>query len=183
MIQVFRDCYSAEAMNTKVFGTLRLWLRTLLDLVQTAPKEHLENLRKEDFMNNLRRDAIAFIGCVAIIVLAFSLLTYGRKHEVAPILIFGYALDALVTTGVLGNLIVFLLVKVTKANPLRIALWTFLVVNAVPAVLLAFIGGRLSPQFRVGATLVGYALSFAFWYGVHWLWAQSKGTRQLAVSK
>jgi hypothetical protein len=183
MLQVFRDCYRAEQARTNAFGTLRLWLRMLFDLGRTAPKEQFENLRKEDSMNNLRRDMIALIGCAAIVVLAFALLTYGRKHEVAPILIFGYALDALVTTGVLGNLIVFLLVKVTKLNPLRVALWTFLIVNAVPALVLAIVGGRLSPQFRVGATLAGYVVSFIFWCGVHWLWAQSKSDGRLAVSK
>lgn len=183
MLQLFRDCYGAEKRRLDPFGGLRLWLRTLLDLGRTAPLEHFDNLRKEDSMNNLRRDAVALIGCLAIIILAFALLTYGRKHEVAPILIFGFVLDALVTTGVVGNLVVFLLVKLTKFNPLRIALWTFLVVNALPALILTMIGGRLSPQFRVGATLVGYAVSFVFWYGVHWLWAQSKGDAQLSVSR
>ena len=183
MIQLFRDCHQDVRAAPNAFGNWRLWLRTLLDLARTAPVEHLEQLRKEHpFMRNLRSDAMALIGCIAIIVAAFFLLTYGRKHEVSSILIFGYALDALVTTGVIGNLIVFLLVKITRLKPLRIAFWTFLVINAVPALLLAFVGGRLSPNFKVGATLLGYVVSFLFWLGVHYLWAQFKNDKPLAVS-
>jgi len=183
MIQLFRDCHREVRTAPDAFGNWRLWLRTLLDLARTAPAEHLEHLGKEHlFMRNLRSDAVALIGCIAIIVAAFFLLTYGRKHEVSSILIFGYALDALVTTGVIGNLIVFLLVKITRLKPLRIAFWTFLVINAVPALLLAFVGGRLSPNFKVGATLLGYVVSFLFWLGVHYLWAQFKNDKPLAVS-
>ena len=133
-------------------------------------------------MRKLRSDALALLGCLAIIVAAFFLLTYGRRHEVSAILIFGYALDALVTTGLVGNLIVFLLVKITRLKPLRIAFWTFLIVNAVPALALAFVGGRLSPNFKAGATLLGYVISLLFWMGVHYLWAQFKNDKLLAVS-
>ena len=41
----------------------RLWLRTLVDLVLTAPREHLEKIRKENkFMRNLRTDLFAIGG-------------------------------------------------------------------------------------------------------------------------
>jgi hypothetical protein len=183
MVQLFRDCHRAVGRESRSFGNSRLWFRTLVDLARTAPAEHLEHLRKENtFMRNLRSDALALLGFIAIIVAAFFLLTYGRKHEVSSILIFGYALDALVTTGVVGNLIVFLLVKITRLKPLRIAFWTFLIINAVPALALAFVGGRLSPNFKVGATLLGYVVSFLFWMGVHYLWAQFRNDKPLAVS-
>jgi hypothetical protein len=84
-----------------------------------------------------------------------------------------------VTVGVIGNLIVFLLVKTTRLNPLRIALWTFLVVDAVLVVLLAITVGRSDPQFRLGSVLIGYVVSFLFWFGLHWMWSKSNG--QLAV--
>ena len=152
-----------------------MWLRTLLDLIESVPKEQLENLRKENsLMKNLRNDALALCGCIAIIVLALVLLTYGRNHNVSAILFFGYALDAVVTTGVIGNLIVFLLVKMTRLNPLRIALWTFLVVHVTPVLLLAVVGSRIDPQFRFGSVLIGYVVSFLFWFGVHWIWSQTR---------
>jgi len=183
MVQVFRDCYRTEEKKNGLFVTGRFWLFTIWDLARAAPKEHLDNLGKgNSLMNNLRRDALALLGCIAIIAVAFLLLSYGRRHEVSAILMFGYALDAIVTTGVVGNLIVFLLVKFTKLNPVRIALWVFLVVHAIPAILLAVLGSRIDPQFRLAATMTGYAISFVFWFGLHWLWVKSKGSPELALS-
>ncbi len=175
MAQVFRDLYRTAQKNRSQLGLLRFWLSTLSDSFQSALKEHSENLGKEgSFMKNLRRDAVAVLGCVAIIVIAFALLDYGRRHEVSSILMFGYVLDAVVVTGVVGNLIVFLLVKTTRLNPLRTALWTFLVVTTLPVVLAAIIGNRMSPDLGVPPTLVGYVVSFLFWFGLHWAWAQSQ---------
>jgi len=108
------------------------------------------------------------------------LLSYGRKHEVASILLFGYALDALVTVGIVGNLIVFLLVKTTRLNPLRTAFWTLLIINGALLLVTVFIGNRVGGQFRIGSVVVGYLVSFAFWFSLHWIWAKGKG--QLAVS-
>lgn len=180
MAQLFRDCCRDDTRDNRS-GLWRLWLRTLFDVVQTVPKEHLEKLRKgNSFMKRLRNDAPALFGCVGIIVIAFVLLTYGRKHEVASILLFGYALDAVVTAGVIGNLIVFLLVKTTRLNSLRIALWTFLAINAALLFIAVLIGNRVDPQFRLVSVLVGYIVSFLFWFGLHWMWGKSSGP--LAVS-
>jgi len=175
MVQLFRDCCRDDVRDSSR-GLWRLWLLTLLDLVQTAPKEHLDNLRKENsVMKNLRHDALALFGCIGIIVIAFALLTYGRKHEVASILVFGHALDAMVTAGVIGNLIVFLLAKTTRLNSLRVALWTFLVIHGVLLFISVMIGIRVQPQFPFGAVLIGYIVSFLFWFGLHWIWGKSSG--------
>ena len=150
----------------------RLWLRTLFDLVRTAPREHLEKIKKENkFMRNLRTDLFAIGGCVLIIIAAMLLLNYGRSHEVSSILLFGHVLDALVFTGVLGNLIVFLLVKLTSLRPLRVAFWTFLIVSLVPALALTVIAGAGNSKISAPNVLVGYLVSFLFWYGLHWLWS------------
>jgi len=119
---------------------------------------------------NRRSDAIALLGCVGIIVIAFLLLSYGRRNDVASILLFGYVLDALVTTGVIGNLIVFVLTKTTKLDPLRIALWTFAVVHAVPLLFVVVVISRNDPRFNLAATVVGYLVSFAIWAGLHFAW-------------
>ena len=173
MTQVFRDSHRARRRQAGRLGLLSLWLQTLVDLIQSAPQEHFDNFGKENsFMNNLRRDALAVVGCLAIIVIAFFLLKYGRSNNVGSILLFGYILDAVITTGLVGNLIVFILVKATRRNPLRVALWTFLIVHAVPAILLLLVGSRIDPQFSVAGVAVGYVVSFLFWYGLHWMWAQ-----------
>jgi len=182
MAQLFRDCYLAEKRTSGPLGVWRLWLLTFFDLLKTAPKEHLEKLGKENsLMNNLRKDALAVAGSVVIIIVAFLLLSYGRKHEVTPILVFGRSLDALITAGIIGNLMVFVLVKATKFNPLRIALWTFLVTHAVLFLVAMLIGSRVDPQFKLGSLLIGYVVSFLFWFGLHWIWSKSKAATQPAI--
>lgn len=174
MAQLFRDCYCAEKSRGGLQRLALFWFRTLLDFIRTLPQEHLDNLGKENRMKNATRDAVALLGCIGIILAAFLLLSYGRKHEASSILMFGNVLDALVVTGAIGNLIVFLLVKTTRLDPVRVALCTFLVLNGLPAIVLAIVGSRIDPQFNMTATLVGYAASFIFWFGVHWVWSQTK---------
>jgi len=159
-----RDARTAAARR-------RLWLRTLVDLIFTAPREHLNNIRKENkFMRNLRSDLVAIGGCVLIIALALFLLSYGRSHQVSSILLFGYVLDAIAFTGLVGNLIVFLLVKLTSLRPLRVALWTFLIVTFVPAVAIVLLAGG-DPNFNSPSVVIGHVVSFFFWYGLHSLWS------------
>ena len=122
-------------------------------------------------MRNLRTDLFAIGGCVLIIIAAMLLLNYGRSHQVSSILLFGHVLDALAFTGLLGNLIVFLLIKLTSLRPLRVAFWTFLVVTLVPALALTAIAATGDPNFNAPKILIAYVVSFFFWYGLHWLWS------------
>lgn len=173
MRQVFRDCcrgYCSEGARTRKLAGF--WLRTLLDLILTAAEERACRSGREGVLVNRRRDLTAVLGCVGIIVIAFLLLSYGRRNEVSSILLFGYILDALVFTGIVGNLVVFLLIKTTRFNPLRTALWTFAVVHAVPVIFIALIGGR-DPRFNVINVVVGYVVSFLIWTGLHWTWRMS----------
>jgi hypothetical protein len=179
MLTVFKDCYRMEQERG---GIYRLWARVLFDLIQSAPKEHFEKFRKENSrMKNLRNDAMALVGCLAIILVASVLLNYGRKHEVSAILFFGYILDALITTGVVGNLIVFLLVKTTRFNPLRIALWSFLAVSTALFLLAGVINSSVSSPSPLSAILISFVVSFLFWLGVHWAWAQRQNGQSLAT--
>jgi len=159
MVLLLLDC---QRDARTVAARRRLWLRTLVDLICTAPREHLNNLNKEKkFMRNLRSDLAAVGGCVLIIAVALFLLSYGRSHQVSSILLFGYVLDAIAFTGVLGNLIVFLLVKLTSLRPLRVALWTFLIVSLVPALAIVLIAGA-DPNFNAPSVVIGYVVSFFF---------------------
>src|SRR5262245_38620081 len=100
MIQVFRDCYRAEARS----GSLpSFWLRTLLDLVLSAAKEHADNSETKGAYMNRRSDTMVLLVAIGIIVIAFLLHRYGVRNNAAYISVFGYVLDALVSTGVVGN--------------------------------------------------------------------------------
>lgn len=182
MTQVFRDC-CREQTRQSATGLWVLWLNTVSDLFVSAPREHLENLRRENtLMANPQRTALALGTCLAITVIAFLLLSYGRSHEVSSILYFGRALDALVTAGVVGNLIVFLL-RLTKLDPLKTALWTMLVVNAILLILAWAISSRVDPQFSLPGVLIAYVVSFLFWLALHWLWSKPKGDGGLALNR
>src|SRR6185436_2722505 len=84
MLQVFRDCYRAEARSGWLPG---FWFRTLLDLVMTAAKERADSSGRDGVFMNRRSDAVALAVCVGIIVVAFLLLSYGKKNEIGSILL------------------------------------------------------------------------------------------------
>ena len=175
MRQTFRDCSYFEADRGTLIG---FWLRTLVDLVSTAAQERADNSGREGvFMNKMRRPALALLACVGIILVAFLLLDYGKRHEVSSILAFGYFLDALVVGGVIGNFFVFLLIKTTKLNPVRVAFATFGIVHAL-LLLLIFIIARSDPGgVNVNGTVLAHVASFLFWTALHWAWHR-RGMRQ-----
>lgn len=171
MTQLFRDCYR----DVESGGLVGFWLRMIYDVLRTAPRERLETLGKDsETMKNLKTDAIGFLACVAIIVAAFFLLDYGRKHEVTPILLVGSALDAIVTAGVISTLIIFPLVKFTRLSRFRTALWSLLIVNGALLLIATLIGNAVDPHFNFPWVLGGYLASFIFWLTIHWLWSQTK---------
>ena len=181
MVQLFEDCRRAEALGKSRLGMVHLWTRMLLDLAQSAPKQHLESLTKgNSIMKNFRQDSLAVLGCTAIIIIAALLL---RIEQVSSVLLVGYVLDALIVAGILGNLITFVLVKTTNLNALRTAFWILLAVNALPVMALAIIAGINNPQFNFAGVTLGYVSSFLFWFGLHWAWAKRKHSPHQAVVK
>ena len=117
----------------------------------------------------MNRNVLGMLGCVAIIVVAFLLLHYGRKYEVPSILAFGYILDALIVSGIIGNVIVFLLTKTTKLDPFRIALWTFATVHAALLLFIVLVISRVDPGFNV-FVVIAYPVSFLIWTALHFAW-------------
>ena len=171
MTQLFRDCYR----DVQSGAAVRFWLHIIFDVIRSAPRERWETLGKDsETMKNLKTDAIGLLACVAIIVVAFLLLGYGRKHGVTSILLFGYALDAIVTAGVIGNFIIFLLVKATHLSRFRTALWSLLIVNGGLLTIATFIGNSVDPQFNFARVLFGYLVSFILWLTIHWIWSQTQ---------
>ena len=175
MLQVFRDCYRAEASS----GSLpNFWLRTLLDLVLTAAKERADSTGRKGILMNRRSDAMALLGCIGIIVVAFLLHRYGVRNNFPYIAWFGYILDALIVTGVIGNFIVFLLSMTTKLNPVRTAVSVFAVVHAVLLLLIVVIS-RNGPSVNWAGVLIGYLVSFVIWVGLHFTWRMTNRNQAL----
>ncbi|HJU92050.1 MAG TPA: hypothetical protein VJ656_03860 [Pyrinomonadaceae bacterium] len=175
MLQVFRDCYRAEARARSLPS---FWLRTLLDLLLTAAKERADSIgRKETFMNR-RSDAMALLGCIGIIVIAFLLHRYGIRNNIPFHFWSGYILDALIVTGVIGNFIVFLLSKTTKLNPLRTAISVFAVVHLVLLLLIVVIS-RNGPPTNWAGVMIGYLVSYVFWVGLHFAWRMTNRNQAL----
>ncbi len=179
MVRVFRDSYR-ENSRANTGALFRFWLRTIDDLVSSAFRERTES--ENSFMNNLRKDLIAGLGAVIVIAVAFALLGYGRKNEVSSILFFGYFLDALATAGIIGNLVVFLLAKVTRLNPFRTALYTFVIVHAILVVVPVLLIGQNNPALNKGSILIGYLGSLLFWVGLHWMWSRTMRSSAVGVS-
>ena len=179
MTQLFRDCYR-EVPSGDWATSLHFWLHLIVDVIRTAPLERWATLRK-DRETMKKTDLIGLLACGAIIVGAFLLLGYGRKHEVASILIFGHALDAIVTAGVVSNLIILLLVKTKHLSQFRTALWSLLIVNGVLLVVGTLIGNAVDPRFNFPRLLVGYLVSFVFWLAIHWIWSQRTSATESAA--
>ena len=165
MLQVFRDSYRDEARA----GSLpSFWLRIVVDLASTAVKERVEGSQRRGVMNK-RSDALAILGCVGIIVIAFAVHRYAIRNNLPFIFWIGYILDALIVAGVIGNFIVFLLAKTTKLNPLRTAITVFAVVHGALLLLIVVISRSLGPTNWAGV-LIGYLVSYVIWVGLHFAW-------------
>jgi hypothetical protein len=172
MTQLFHDCYR-DIQRASLKSAIAFWRRIILDVIRTAPLERWEALgRRYKAMKNLKSDVIGLVACVAILVAAFLLFGYGRRHEVGTIWMF--ALDAIVTAGVVSNLIIFPLVMATRLSGFRTALWTLLLVNGALLLIAMLIGNRVDPAFNFSAVFVAYLVSFVFWLTFHWLRSQMR---------
>jgi hypothetical protein len=168
MTQVFCDCYRDS--NSR--GTVgELWLRVILDVLRTAPLERWETLRKGETMRNVKRDALGLLGCLAITAVALVLHRYMVTHGVGSAFLLGYTLDAIVTAGVIGNLIIFVLMMARRQSTFRTALWSLVIVNGA-LLLIAILLGILVGGFNFPAVIVAYVVSFFFWLTIHWIWSQ-----------
>ena len=180
MTQLFRDCYR-DSHSIGFIALVEFWLRLIADIVRTAPLERWEILRKGETMKNVKRDAIGLIACLIIIVLALLLLGYGRRNEASWFLLFGFALDAIVTAGVIANLIIFPLMMATRLSTFRTALWSLVAVNGALLLIATLIGSRVDPHFNFPAVLIAYVVSFLFWLTIHWIWSQIRTSANTAT--
>jgi hypothetical protein len=170
MTQLFRDCHR-DIQSGGLISAIAFWWRMIVDVIRTAPLERWEALeRRYTTMKNLKSDLIGLVACLAIIVVMFPLLGYVRKHE--AILMFGFALDAMISAGIVSNLIIFPLVILTRFSTFRSALWTLLAVNGALLLIATVIGSRVDPGFNFLIVFAAYLVSFAFWLAIHWVRSQ-----------
>lgn len=152
----------------------RLWGEALLDLLVSAPREHLGKLREGGgVMRTLRTIALA------LLVYAFTLLVvaplYARNVAELPGFV-NNLLDALISTGLVFNF-VFLVLTLTRwlegTRAVRAALVvTTLVVGALITLMVASLGApaRLNPWI-----VVAQVLSLLVWFTAHLWWVLRKG--------
>lgn len=172
MTQLFRDCYRDVQSDGLMSAIGFLW-RMILDVIRTAPLERWEALeRRYTTMKNLKNDLIGLVACLAIIAVTFVLFDYMRTHDVASIAMFGHALDAIITAGIISNLIIFPLVILTRLSAFRTALWTLLAVNGTLLLIATLIGNRVDSGFNFPKVFAAYLVSFAFWLAIHWVRSQ-----------
>jgi len=170
MTQLFRDCYR-DIQSDGLISAIAFWRRMILDVIRTAPLERWDALeRRYKTMKNLKSDLIGLVACLAIIVVMFPLLGFVRRHE--SILMFGFALDAMISAGIVSNLIIFPLVILTRFSTFRTALWTLLAVNGALLLIATLIGSRVDPGFNFLIVFAAYLVSFAFWLAIHWVRSQ-----------
>ena len=170
MTQVFCDCYR-DSNSRGLVTVLEFWPHVILDVIRTAPLERWETLGKGETMNNLKRDAIGLLACVAIIVVALLMHSFVLKTGFGLTFLLGYALDAIATAGIVGNLVIFVLMMATRHSTFRTALWSLLIVNGALLLLAILIGIRVG-GFNMPGVVLSYVESFLFWTTIHWIWSQ-----------
>lgn len=173
MLLVFRSCYRCERARGGRAGVARLWLRTLIDLISTAPQEHAQNFaERSDKMKRLRMVALAALAYAVV----FLVLAPGLSRRTGEIpYAFGALLDALMFTGVVFNFIVLVLVVPHWARPVRAVYVAGVVTLILVAAMLIALPSALPAEHRPnGVVLIAQALAFAFWSSAHWIWARRK---------
>lgn len=176
MTQLFRDCYR-DIQRASLISAIAFWRHMIWDVIRTAPLERWEALgRRYKTMKNLKSHLIGFLACIAILIVMFLLLGYLRKHQVATML--GYSLDAIITAGIVSNLIIFPLTLATRLSAFRMVWWILLLVNGALLLIATLIGNHVDPGFNFPAVAASYLVSFVFWLTFHWV--RSQMTPQLS---
>jgi len=178
MILLFRDCYRAERRQPK--RIFRLWFRTLIDLLKTAPRERLQDPGKGvEIMKAIRNLVIAIIIYAVVIILVGKFLESARSQ--LPFVV-GTFIDALVSIGVLFNFIVLLLVSTRAMKATRAvitsAITTFVLIFGALSIISMRAPAEAGPNV---ISILALVLSFLIWFALHWLWAQRKTQTQSAI--
>ena len=166
MALVFCDRCREEGDRPRAL--LRLWLEAIADFARTAPAEHFKAFPGGAIMKVLRTVVLA------LLAYAFALLVvapvYMRNREQLPGFV-NSLVDALISTGVLFNLIYLVLTLprfVGRVRGVRLAaLLTALVVAGLISAVTIKEGLWPGPSPYV---YVAQVVSFFFWFAAHLWW-------------
>lgn len=179
MAQVFRDRCREEAQGVRRIGALRLWMETLLDLVQTAPKEQLQRFGKGiAIMKAAVKILLALAAYVVLFMLGGMFLSAMRAHLPYAI---GTLLDSLIVVGILFNLIVVLLVTTAWLAPARAVLTAGLVSAILLVTLTTLLAVRVPNAGPNALAILGMVVSWLVWFAAHWFWAKRKTRAAVAA--
>ena len=106
MVEVFRDCCLRTIRQRGMSGMPKLWLSTLLDLVQSIVTEHLQKetqMKKEMKPEDIRRAGWAIIvGAISFVLSIFLAILQGSDGSLIALLLLVFASLPLLVFGVLG---------------------------------------------------------------------------------
>ena len=172
MAQAFRDRCREEWRRGRRARVWRLWMETLLDLIQTAPREQLQKSGKGvAVMKAVIKILLALVAYVVLFILGGKFLLATRDY-----LPFAVAtlLDSLIAVGILFNLTVVLLVTTGRVAPVRAVVVAGLASAILLATLTSFLALRVPGAGPGALGILGMVVSWLVWFVVHWLWAQRK---------
>lgn len=174
MAQLFRD------RHRETFNHLRLWSEMIVDLVRSAPREHLEKIREGvSIMRALKTIGLAVI-IYAVAVLLIGMFLKSMRPQL-PLFI-GALIDALVSVGVLFNLIFLLLWSTNLMRAARAAIASVVISTVLAGVGLALVSSKVPAEQRPGSSaIITLILSLCVWFVVHWMWAQKRTEREAAA--
>ncbi|MBV9958721.1 MAG: hypothetical protein JO360_09885 [Acidobacteria bacterium] len=167
MLLVFRDLCREHRQSG--LGLVRVWMRALLDLAQSAPRERLQNFRKGfDPLKTLKTITLALIIYAAVVIIGGKLLVSGRAHLPYAL---GAMLDSLMMIGIAFNFIALVLMTTKLLRPVKAVRAACIAVVFLLAAVLAFLPAEARPN---GVAVTTMVLSLLFWFGAHRLWAQRR---------
>jgi len=175
MALVFADrCREQARAGRGAKALARLWGEALLDLLVSAPREHMGRLREGGGVMRTLRTVV-----LALLAYAFTLLVVAPLYARNIVNLPGFVnslIDALISTGLIFNF-VFLLLTLTRwlegVRAVRAALMaTALVIGG----LITLITASSSPHARLNLLIViAQVFSLLFWFTVHLWWVLRKG--------
>ncbi len=183
MAQLFQDrCRDGQRRRSRGArgSLLRVWAETILDLARTAPDEHLRNGgRGVQLMKALLKIAAALVAYVVLFMLAGKFLLATREH--LPYLI-TTLLDSLISIGILFNFLFLIFNTTGWLKAVRAVVISGIVTAALVIMMVVAISLGSPASGPGGAAILGLVVSFLFWFGVHWWWAQRRSAARQIVA-